>query len=138
MVHLLKLSVGVRDIEHLSALQRDRAETDPPLRHTTRQMPKRAAEITDGGSIFWVIAGMIQCRQMVLDIVPNRRPDGTPCVALMLDPTVVLVDPRPVRAFQGWRYLSRDAAPRDLSQASAAEAHLPAALRLALAELCLL
>jgi hypothetical protein len=138
MVHLLKLSVGVRDVAHLSALQRDRADVDPPLRHRTRQMPKRAADIIAGGSIFWVIGGMIQCRQRILDIAPDRRSDGTPCVALMLDPAIVPVDGRPVRPFQGWRYLNPDAAPPDIPEGAGSEAQLPAALRLALAELCLL
>ena len=138
MVHLLKLSVGVRDVAHLSALQRERAQTDPPLRHRTRQMPKRAAEIIDGGSIFWVIAGMVQCRQRVLDITPDQRLDGTPCVALVLDPAIVLVDGRPLRPFQGWRYLDPDVAPPDLPDGPGADAQLPMALRLALVELCLL
>ncbi len=112
--------------------------TDPPLRHRTRQMPKRAADIIESGSIYWVIAGMIQCRQRILDLTPDQRPDGTPCAALILDPVIVPVEPRPVRPFQGWRYLKPDAAPADLRQGAGAEAELPTALRLALAELCLL
>ena len=138
MVHLIKLSVGVRDVEHLSALQQERAATDPPLRHRTRQSPKRAPEIIDGGSIYWVVAGIIQCRQRILDIVPDRRLDGSPCVALVLDPAIVLVDGRPVRPFQGWRYLNPDAAPPDVAEGAGSDARLPAALRLALVELCLL
>ncbi len=101
-------------------------------------MPKRAADIIDGGSIFWVIAGMIQCRQRILDIAPDRRLDGTPCVAFVLDPAVVLVQPRPARAFQGWRYLNEDAAPPDVADGCSSDVQLPPALRLALAELCLL
>jgi hypothetical protein len=138
MVHLLKLAVGAPDVAHLSEFQRARAETDPPLRHRTRQMPKRAEDIIDCGSIFWVIAGMIQCRQRILDIRPDQRPDGTPCVALVLDPAIVLVEPRPVRPFQGWRYLNLDAAPPDILEGSGSHAQMPTALRLALAELCLL
>ena len=138
MVHLIKLSVGVRDVAHLSDLQRERAQVDPPLRHRTRQTPKRAAEIIDGGSIFWVIGGMIQCRQRILDIAPDRRLDGTACVALVLDPAIVLVQPRPARPFQGWRYLNAEAAPPDVGEGSAPDVELPPALRLALAELCLL
>ncbi len=138
MVHLLKLSVGVRDVAHLAALQRERAETDPPLRHRTRQMPKRAADIIGQGSIFWVIAGLIQCRQRILDIAPDQRPDGTPCAALILDPAIVLVDGRPLRPFQGWRYLNPEVAPPDIAAGAGSEVALPTALRLALAELCLL
>jgi hypothetical protein len=138
MVHLIKLAVGALDVAHLSEFQRARVETDPPLRHRTRQMPKRGAELIGRGSIFWVIAGMIQCRQRVLEIKPDQRPDGTPCVALVLDPALVLVEPRPVRPFQGWRYLNPDSAPPDLHEGSGSHPQLPAALRLALAELCLL
>jgi hypothetical protein len=138
MVHLLKLSVGIRDMEHLREVQRVRAETDPPLRHRTRQMPKRAAEIIEGGSIFWVIAGMLQCRQRILDIRPDSRSDGTPCVALILDPIVVPVDIRPVKPFQGWRYLNRNEAPADLGRGDDSDPGMPPGLRLALAELCLL
>jgi hypothetical protein len=146
MVHLLKLSVGIRDMEHLREVQRVRAETDPPLRHRTRQMPKRAAEIIEGGSIFWVIAGMLQCRQRILDIRPDSRPDGTPCAALILDPAVVPVDIRPVKPFQGWRYLNRNEAPadlgrdleRDLGRGDRSDPAMPPGLRLALTELCLL
>jgi hypothetical protein len=138
MLHLLKLSVGVTDVAHLAALQRERAETDPPLRHRTRQMPKRAADLLDGGSIFWVIARRVQCRQRILDITPDRRLDGSPCVALILDPEIVLVDGRAVRPFQGWRYLDRDAAPCDIAEGTDTGAQLPIALRLALTELCLL
>jgi hypothetical protein len=138
MVHLIKLAVGVQDVAHLSDLQRVRGETDPPLRHRTRQMPKRAAEIIGEGSIFWVIAGMIQCRQRILDITPDRRPDGTPCVALVLDPALVLVEARPLRPFQGWRYLNPDSAPPDIREGSGPHTELPLTLRLALTELCLL
>ena len=138
MMHLIKLSVGVRDMAHLEALQRERAETDPPLRHRTRQTPKRAADIIDGGSIFWVIGGMIQCRQRILDITPDQRHDGTACVALMLDKAIVPVACRPIRPFQGWRYLDPEAAPPDIADVPGSEARLPAALRLALTELCLL
>ena len=101
-------------------------------------MPKRAADIIDGGSIFWVVTGMIQCRQRILDITPDQRSDGTPCVSLVLDPAIVLVDVRPVRPFQGWRYLDREAAPADIAEGASLNAQLPVALRLALAELCLL
>jgi hypothetical protein len=138
MLHLIKLSVGVSDVAHLSALQRERAESDPPLCHRTRQTPKRAADIVDGGSIFWVIGGRVQCRQRIFDITPDQRPDGSPCVALGLDPRLVLGDGRAVRPFQGWRYLDADAAPRDLLEGGGSNGQLPAALRLALTELCLL
>ncbi len=137
MLHLMKLAVGVRDPAHLRALQADRLAHDPPVRHQTRQMPRRADEITDGGSLYWVIAGSMLVRQRVLEIVAARREDGSACARLILDLTLVPVASRPVRAFQGWRYLPADAAPPDLAEGSD-EAALPHALAQKLRELCLL
>jgi hypothetical protein len=138
MVHIIKMAVGIRDIEHLREAQRQRAEVEPPLRHRTRHAPKRAEEIIEGGSIYWVVSGMIQCRQRILDILPDTRMDGSACAALMLDDALVMVDPRPARAFQCWRYLSESDAPADLARAAGTQSELPPALRLALRELCLL
>jgi hypothetical protein len=138
MVHLIKLAVGIRDVDHLRQAQRERGETEPPLRHRTRHAPKRAEEIIRDGSIYWVIAGMIQCRQRILGIVPDRRLDGSACAALMLDPAVVAVDVRPMKAFQGWRYLAESDAPADMGADGGAGSGLPLTLQLALRELCLL
>lgn len=138
MLHLIKLSVGIRDIEHLRAVQAERLVADPPLLHRTRQWPKRAAEILEGGSIYWVIAGHLQCRQAILDIRPDQRPDGSPCAAVVLDSSLVPVEPRPTKPFQGWRYLKADVAPADLIDGSDTAQEMPSRLRLALRELCLL
>ena len=50
-----------------------------------------------------------------------------------LDPPIIRVAPQPRRAFQGWRYLSPDDAPPDLSDSEAAE--MPADLARQLREL---
>jgi hypothetical protein len=76
MIHLIKLAVGVRDIAHLAAIQKLRAAADPPLRHQTRSTPKRAAELIAGGSIYWVIAGLLQARQPVRDVVAGEGLSG--------------------------------------------------------------
>ncbi len=131
--------MGVRDIAHLRALQAARAERQPPLRHQTRNLPKRAAEICDGGSIYWVIAGVLQARQRVTDIIEDQWDDGSPCAGLVLDPTLIRVSPRSLKPFQGWRYLPAADAPADLAGAEAPGSDaLPEALRLALARLALL
>jgi hypothetical protein len=137
MVHLIKLAVGIRDPAHLRAVQAQRVINDPPLRHVTRHMPRRAAEIVDGGSLYWVIAGSLLLRQRVVAVEPAVRGDGSACTALMLDPALVSVWSRPVKAFQGWRYLAADAAPADLDAASDV-AGLPEALAQELRALCLL
>src|SRR5579875_3562446 len=138
MVHLLKLAVGIRDMAHLRVAQAERGRADPPLRHRTRQMPKRAEEIIAGGSIYWVIGGIVECRQRILDIVTDTKLDGVPCAALLLDPELVPVAGRPVKPFQGWRYLNRNEAPPDLSQGAAGDEELPPTPRRALVDLCLL
>ena len=86
--------------------------------HRTRMVPKRADELIDGGSLYWVIRGEIACRQRIRDVRPFRDKDGIGRCGLVLEPKVVLVEPRPFRAFQGWRYLAAKDAPRDLDKAA--------------------
>lgn len=141
VLHLLKLSVGPRDVAELRDVQTRRLAANPPLRHRTRMYPRRAAELLDGGSIFWVVAGFVQVRQRVLRIDRATREDGVACADLVLDPTLVPVEMRSVKAFQGWRYLESAAAPKDLAHdAPAAEGleALPAQLRRELRELGLI
>ena len=140
MLHLMKLAVGIRDLAHLRAVQAARAEADPPLRHYTRNFPRRAAEIRDGGSIYWVVSGALLVRQRILDIVEDRWDDGSACAALVLDPALVPVAGRPTKPFQGWRYLEAGDAPPDLGPQAAAEGvdALPEAMRRELTELGLL
>lgn len=137
-MHLLKLSVGVRDMAHLRALQALRATAAPPLRHQTRMAPKRRAELLDGGSIYWVIGGYIQVRQRLLDIIEDRWDDGTACAGLVLHPELVPVAARPMKPFQGWRYLDAEAAPEDITEAGATSDDLPPGLKAALREACLI
>ena len=137
---MLKLSVGVKEVAQLRAIQALRAAADPPLRHQTRMMPKRRVEMLEGGSIFWVIGGFVQVRQRLIDIIEDRWDDGTPCAGLVLDRELVPVEARPVKAFQGWRYLDAASAPPDVAamrQAAGAEA-MPEAMLRELRALCLM
>ena len=140
MLHLTKLAVGVRDITHLREVQAARAASLPPLRHRTRNAPRRAAEVLDGGSLYWVIAGATVVRQPLRDIIEDRWDDGSPCAGLILDPELVPVLARPTKAFQGWRYLAASDAPADLAatQAAAGADLLPPHLLRDLRELCLI
>jgi len=140
MLHIAKLAVGVRDIDHIRALQADRLRTHPPLRHRTRNFPRRGQEVLAGGSLYWVIGGSMLARQRIVDIVEDKRDDDTPCASFILDPDVVPLIGRPTRPFQGWRYLSPEAAPADLDEAAMAlgEEALPAVLRRELRALCLI
>ena len=101
-------------------------------------MPRRAAEITAGGSIYWVVAGAMVVRQRVLQVVEDRWDDGARCAGLVLDPALVQVLGRPVKAFQGWRYLLPEDAPADVAAGAVEDGELPAALRAQLRALCLL
>jgi hypothetical protein len=114
MLHLLKLCVGIASIAQLRAAQTVRVARNPPLRHQTRNFPRRATEVTAGGSLYWVIGGAIAVRQRVAAIVEDTWDDGTRCAGLVLDPTLVPVRGRVVRPFQGWRYLEPADAPPDL------------------------
>ena len=122
-LHLIKLCVGVESIEDLAAWQKERlaqrrkaGEKKPRLFHRTFQAPKRRAELLAGGSLYWVIKGIVQVRQPLLDIGEGTKEDGTPCCLLILDNALFPVRPVPRRAFQGWRYLDADEAPEDLKR----------------------
>ncbi|MBU6419190.1 MAG: DUF1489 family protein [Proteobacteria bacterium] len=137
-VHLIKLAVGAKDVSHLAAWQKKRAAEMPPLRHFTRNFPKCAAELADGGSLYWVVGGVILVRQRILDVRQDQEPDGTPCTALVLDPTLVRVEGRAMRAFQGWRYLDPKDAPADLDNQAGGAVEMPESMRRELAALGLL
>jgi hypothetical protein len=143
-LHLVKLCVGcdsVRDLENWIKQKlkekRRRGEKAEHI-HRTRMMPKRAAELLDGGSLYWVIRGEITCRQRIRDVRRFRDKDGVGRCALVLDPKVVLTAPRTYRAFQGWRYLAAKDAPRDLDKAAPGAAAMPEKLRRELRELGLI
>ncbi len=140
MLHIAKLAVGVKDIDHIRALQADRMRDGARLRHRTRNSPRRGEEVLNGGSLYWVIAGSMLARQRILDIVDDERDDKTPCTSFLLDPEVVPLIGRPTRPFQGWRYLNPDAAPADLDNAAAAlgQDALPAEMRRELRAVCLI
>jgi len=143
-LHLIKLCVGadsVRDLEDWikQKLKAKRKSGEKPEHiHRTRMVPKRAAELTDGGSLYWVIRGEVMCRQRIRDVRPFRDKDGIGRCGLVLDRRVVLVEPRPYRAFQGWRYLAAKDAPRDLDEAVKGAAAMPETLRRELRELGLM
>lgn len=143
-LHLIKLCVGcdlVRDLEDWikQKLKAKRKTGEKPEHiHRTRMVPKRATELTDGGSLYWVIRGEVMCRQRLRDVRPFRDKDGIGRCGLVLDPKVILVEPRPYRAFQGWRYLAANDAPRDLDKAVKGAAAMPETLRRELRELGLM
>jgi hypothetical protein len=144
-LHLVKLCVGCESIDDLASWQAERlkerrkaGERDPKPFHRTFQMPKRRDELLAGGSLYWVIKGLVQVRQPLLDILEGTKDDGTACSVLVLRNELVPVRPVPRRPFQGWRYLKADEAPEDLGRGSAGIGSMPPKLRKELAELGLI
>ena len=144
-IHLVKLCVGADSLADLADWQKDRLAAarkagQRPARifHTTFQTPKRDADLLAGGSLYWVIKGLIQVRQLVTRLDTGTKDDGTACCLLGLDPRLVPVRPTPRRPFQGWRYLQPDDAPPDLTSDAAAVTDMPAQMRKDLAGLGLL
>jgi hypothetical protein len=140
-IHMVKLCVGADDIDDLADWQKRQMKKLANPVHHTRMAPKRAEEMLDGGSIYWVIGGFVRVRQRLLDVREEQWDDGSACCGLVLDPDLVPVELRPQKPFQGWRYLDPAAAPPDLAkgavQASGLE-KLPPALRAELRALCLI
>ncbi len=144
VLNLVKLCVGAASVEDLSAWQashraRKTQQGKPCFYHTTYQAPKRQAELLDGGSIYWVIRGVILVRQKLIGFEDGAKDDGTPACLLLFAPPLIPVRPTPRRAFQGWRYLDAADAPPDLKSGSRDQvASMPAEMRKTLADLGLI
>jgi hypothetical protein len=143
-LHLIKLAVGCESVKDLTGRTADRMKIAKqqglPRQHihVTRMVPKRDAELLDGGSIYWVIRGEIAAREKLIAIEPFRDRDGIGRCRLVMQPKVFAVAPRPMRAFQGWRYLTAADAPPDLGKAAASIAAMPEPMRRELRDLGLL
>jgi hypothetical protein len=143
-LHLIKLAVGCDSVQDLKdwikeQLGKKKKNGEKPERfHRTRMVPKRADELTDGGSLYWVIRGEVMCRERILEIRPFVDKDGIGRCRVVLDGKARLVQPRPYRAFQGWRYLPDKDAPPDLDRAAPGARHMPETMRRELRELGLL
>ena len=140
VLHLQKLSVGSKSIQTLANWQqrmvaRRVARGDSPHHeHVTRMHPRRAEEILTGGSIYWVIKGMMLCRNPVIGLEETTK-SGRKACRIVMEPGPIPVVPTPRRAFQGWRYLNADDAPADLSGPLGEGDDLPPALMRKLVEL---
>jgi len=123
-LHLIKLAVGTEDIADLRRWQRLRKKERGFSALYTRNTPRRAEELLDGGSIYWVIKGYVRVRQLLKGFTATVDDEGQPrCVVaydMRLVPTVLI----PKRPFQGWRYLDAKDAPLDWKGAKGA-AELP-------------
>jgi hypothetical protein len=130
-IHLKKLSVGSQSLDNLRDWQTLRLAQGGRLVHVTRNRPRRADELLDGGSIYWIIKGVITARQSIIDLAEAQRADGTPACGIVLSPEIIQVAPTKMRIFQGWRYLEEKDAPPDIDVDDAGDipAELAAELR---------
>jgi hypothetical protein len=137
---MIKLCVGAETVEDLADWQarriaeRRKAKQSPNAFHDTRMTPKRAEEMLEGGSLYWVIKNRIAVRQKLLRFEAVTDEEGKAMCRIHLDPELVRVDARNKRPFQGWRYLEPGDAPADLNgKGPALSADLEQALKEALA-----
>ena len=135
-VHLKKLSVGSQSLETLRVWQALRLSETGRLIHVTRNRPRRAAEILNGGSIYWIIRGVMSARQSIIDLAEVQRADGQVVCGLVLSPDLVATVPKKMRIFQGWRYLETEDAPADMKDP--VDESMPPALAVELRELGIL
>ncbi|MBA4210673.1 MAG: DUF1489 domain-containing protein [Parvibaculum sp.] len=142
-VHLVKLCVGAEDIADLANWQAERLAEKKRLKqpqvlaHVTRMTPKRADELLAGGSLYWVMKGVIRCRQKLIGIEPFTDGEGIGRCRLVLDKEIVATRRQERRPFQGWRYLDAKDAPADVKKGEA-EDDMPEEMRRELEELGLL
>ncbi len=136
LLHLIKLSVGTESVETLQDWQQSPSvqTCDGFPRHVTRMWPRREEELLKGGSIYWVIKGLIQARQRIVRLDEVDRGDGIRRCAIVLDPELIRTASAARRPFQGWRYLESAQAPVDLPKGQAND-DLPPGLMAALAEI---
>ena len=119
-LHIIKLCVGADTVDELRAWRAEQKRMGRACVVNTRQSPKRCADVLEGGSLYWVIKGVVRCRQSILAVDTLDDGPKTRC-EIRLDEALVLTEPLPRRAFQGWRYLDPDEAPRDLDPGLAAD-----------------
>jgi hypothetical protein len=124
-INLIKLSVGTESVEGLDAWQKMRSTaTDGLSRHVTRMWPKREPEITRGGSIYWVIKGVIQARQQILRFDEVIGDDGIRRCAIVMKPGLIRTQHALKRPFQGWRIFQKAAYTKSQCPLNLAQ-HLP-------------
>src|SRR5437870_3437721 len=126
-LHLIKLAVGVDDPAQMKSLQaarrkqRRQAERSPHWVYT-RNTPRRAEELLAGGSLYWVVRGVIRVRQELVGFIDDfNKDEGKKYCRIQVKRTLIATAPRTCKAFQGWRYLDPERAPPDLSQGDTAD-----------------
>jgi hypothetical protein len=140
-LNIIKLAVGADSIEDLiqwhdwqMAERASRGLVAVPV-CDTRMAPKRRDEVLGGGSLYWVIKGVVLVRQTITDIVVQTGEGGQTRCELHLEPVHHRTEPLRRKAFQGWRYLEPRDAPLDLGGPADGGGDIPDALRRELIDL---
>jgi len=123
-LHLLKLCVGCDSVEDLLAWHAENPSARPGgvRRVYTRNTPRRSEELLAGGSLYWVVRGVIRCHQELVGFEEDiDQDDGKKYCRIKVKRTLIPTAPRACQAFQGWRYLEPDRAPPDLSKGDTAD-----------------
>lgn len=116
-LHITKVAYGADSLDDIRQWFAGRAA--PMV--TTRYLPKRHEEIAGQGSLFWIHKHALVARSPILGF--GEAESGR--IAIHIDPKLILVQARPRRAHQGWRYLEHADAPLDLGEAGEAIASMP-------------
>lgn len=134
---MVKLCVGIDSVEHLESYRAGakRSGVTDHVRHVTRMWPRRESELLNGGSIYWVIKGVIQARQTVLRLDEVIGNDGIRRCGIVMDDEIIRTQAATRRPFQGWRYLEPIDSPADLTSGAKAQDDLPPELMTALADI---
>ena len=125
LLHLLKMAVGVGDIDELRRFRAARLKERGASLVYTRNHPRRTAEVLAGGSIYWVIRGQIRVRQLVTGFRSERDDNGRAYCLIEVGHELVPTLLRPWRPFQGWRYLTPADAPPDAAAGPGGIAAMP-------------
>ncbi|MDE0533562.1 MAG: DUF1489 domain-containing protein [Albidovulum sp.] len=123
-INLVKLCVGAHSVQDLEIWQKRRFSDAPPF-HLTRMRPKRADDVLNGGSLYWVIDGFIQARQRVVGLDYRMCNDGIRRCAIVFDGNIIRTLRQPRRPFQGWRYLKPQDSPADICSSNVRDDALP-------------
>ena len=122
-LNLVKLCVGCDSPDDLLAWRAQRrAEGGRVSVVHTRQTPKRAAELLDGGSLYWVMKGAILVRQRITAVETLETPRRC---EITLEEVLIATAPYPRRPFQGWRYLEGQDVPADMPMGEGGEGMSP-------------
>ncbi|HXC28883.1 MAG TPA: DUF1489 domain-containing protein [Stellaceae bacterium] len=112
-LHLVKMAVGASDVEDLRRSREQRRAERGESWVYTRNHPRRATEVLDGGSIYWVVKGQVRARERIIGFRTKRDDNDRAYCLILTDGDFVVTLPRAFRPFQGWRYLLPSDVPKD-------------------------